>query len=267
MPNSTATKQEAKKLLAGKWPLCVAAVFVLFCFIFTFFAIYTIAFSLFNSDIAYLFISIVCLLFLVVAGFPLCLGMLRVFVKIFEEHDTDLYEMFYYFSGYKRFLKSLGLGAMLGLKFAAWAFVLFLPSTIINFVSSGDLPFLDKTPIWFSNLWVFGTFLRGVAFCLLVYIILQHFLCAYIFIKKEDFSIMETILVSKRVSKVGVSSFLGLTFSFIGWALLSVFAVPLFFTLPYAVMSYVVHCDATINYYNHTLKSPTPFSDEMDFDL
>ncbi len=269
LPNSTAIKREAKRLLAGKWPSAIAAVMV-FIFFFMFMAIlYTLLNPFFSSGVPLMVLTVLTVFFAVALGFPLMLGVFRVYRCIFADTDTDLYTVFYYFSSVKRLTKAIGLCIFLVSKFALTALLLLLPSILIDALASGKLPFFDASgmPIWFSNLWVFGTFLRGIAVAVLVYIILRYYLCAYIFVQNDNINVLEAVLLSKKVGKLSISGFVGLGLSLIGWLLLSLLAVPIVFTVPYIIMCYTVHCNTAIDYYNRSLKSPTPFADEMEFDL
>ena len=268
LPNSSAIKCEAKKMLKGKWALGISAFFVIAFFAMLISVLYTFLYQFFPSGLPHTVLIVLLCFFTVAIGFPLLLGVLRIYRAILCNIDTDLYEAFYYFSSVKRLTKALQLCFVLICKFALIGFLLFLPSMIVDFLSQGKLPvFENGMPIWFSNLWVFGTFLRGIAVAILIYIILRHYACAYIFIQNDNISAMETMLLATKVAKVSVANFVGLCVSFLGWIALSLLAVPTIFTVPYALMAYTVHCTAAINYYNRTLKSPTPFSDEMDFDL
>ncbi len=268
LPNSSAIKREAKKMLTGKWPLGIAAVFVLFSYLMFMSVIYTLLYQFFSSGIPHTVLVFLVVFFITAIGFPLSLGILRIYRAILCEKGTDLYEVFYYFSSIKRLAKALQLCFFIVSKLALIGFLLFLPSLIVNLLSEGKLPVFESgMPIWFSNLWVFGTFLRGIAVAILIYIALRHYACAYIFIQNDNISALEAVLLSTKVSKVSISNFLGLCVSFLGWLALSLLAVPIFFTVPYFLMAYTIHCTAAINYYNRTIKSPTPFSDEMDFDL
>ena len=268
LPNSSAIKSEAKKMLSGKWPLGIASCFIVASFIMFFLVLYSLLYQFFPVGLPHTVLLILVYFFAVSIGFPLSLGVLRIYRAILCEKDTDLYEAFYYFSSVKLLTKALQLCFFLICKFTLIGFLLFVPSIIVNFLSEGRLPVFESgMPIWFSNLWVFGTFLRGIAVAILIYIVLRHYACAYIFIQNDNISAMETVLLATKVAKVSISSFLGLCISLLGWLLLSLLAAPAIFTVPYCLMAYAVHCTAAINYYNRTLKSPTPFSDELEFDL
>lgn len=269
LPSNTVIKREAKRYLAGKWPLGIAAVMI-FVFFFMFISIlYALLYQYFSLGVPFMILTVLTVFFSVTIGFPLMLGVLRVFRCVLSGIDTDLYTVFYYFSSVKQLTRAIYLCVFLVSKFALTALLLLLPSIIIDALTSGKLPFFETNgmPIWFSNLWVFGTFLRGIAVAVLVYIIFKYYLCAYIFVQNDNINVLEAVLLSKKVGKIGVSSFVGLIFSLVGWILLSFLAVPIVFTAPYILMCYTVHCNLAIDYYNRSLKSPTPFADEMEFDL
>lgn len=269
LPNSTAIKREAKRLLAGRWPLGIAAVMV-FVFFFMFISVlYTLLYRFFSAGVPFMILTVLTVFFAVAVGVPLMLGVLRLFRCILADTDVDLYSVFYYFSSVKRLTRAISLCVFIVSKFALTVLFLLLPSIIIDALTSGKLPFFESSgmPIWFSNLWVFGTFLRGIAIAVLVYIILKYYLCAYIFVQNDNINVLEAVLLSKKVGKMGISSFVGLIFSLVGWIILSFLAVPIVFTVPYILMCYTVHCNYATDYYNRSLKSPTPFADEMEFDL
>lgn len=269
LPNSTAVKREAKRSLAGKWPLGIAAVMVFIFFLMFMAILYTMLNPYFSSGVPFIILTVLTVFFSVALGFPLMLGVFRVFRCIVADTDTDLYAVFYYFSSVKRLTKAIWLCIFLISKFALTAILLLLPSIIIDTLASGKLPFFETggMPIWFSNLWVFGAFLRGIAIAVLVYNVLRYYLCAYIFVQNDNINILEAVLLSKKVGKLSISGFVGLILSLAGWILLSLLAVPIVFTAPYIITCYTVHCAMAIDYYNRSLKSPTPFADEMEFDL
>lgn len=269
LPNSKTVKKEAKGLLAGKWPLAISAVMIFVFFALFMAIIYSLLYPLFPSGIPFVVLTVLTVFFSVALGFPLLLGVLRVFRCILCDTDTDLYTVFYYYSSVRHLTKVTQFCIVLISKFALIALLLFLPSIIIEVLASGKLPFFMESgmPIWFSNLWVFGTFLRGIAVAILIYIILRHYLCMYIFVQNDNINIMEAVLLSKKVAKYSITGFVGLFFSLLGWILLSLLAVPIVFTAPYVIMCYVVHCTAAIDNYNRKIKATTPFSDEIEFDL
>jgi uncharacterized membrane protein len=56
------------------------------------------------------------------------------------------------------------------------------------------------------------------------------------------------------ISKHSSGAFASLILSFFGWFLLSLFGIPLVYTLPYFLISYVVHCRFAIVNYNLNLE-------------
>ena len=269
LPSSFNIKKQAKTLLAGRWPLGIGAVLILMFFLFFVLAIYSLLYPYFSNGFPFVVLSVLTVLFVISVGFPLTLGVLRTFRAVYEKQETDLYSVFFYFSSKKLLLKVIRLCIYLVFRIAIISVLLLLPSFIIEGLSSGNMPFLDNNdlPLWLSNLWVFGTVLRGAAIAITVYIVLQYYMAPYIFILNDNIDVSETLFLAKKTAKLGISNFFALILSFLGWITLSLLAVPLIFTLPYAIMCYVVHCEAITDYYNKKIKSNKTSFIEDEFDL
>lgn len=269
MPNSSQIKKQAKALLSGRWPLAIGAVMILLFFFLFIVILFNMLYPYFSSGAPFIILSILTAFFALAIGFPLALGVMKVFRLLYNKEDTDLYTVFFYFSSTKRLAKAIRLCISFTMRFGIIAIILLLPSLIIEVLSSGSLPFLSggDMPIWFSNLWVFSAFLRAIAIAILIFIILRYYLAPYIFIINEDIDVMEATLLSHNASKISMGNFIALIFSFAGWIVLSLFAVPLVFTLPYALMCYTVHAETVIKLYNQKVNSTEFFIKENEIDL
>ena len=89
---------------------------------------------------------------------------------------------------------------------------------------------------------------------ILIAIMLKYYLAPFLFVADEDMDVMEAIHKSTVLTRATAVDFLILVLSFLGWILLSVLVMPLIFTLPYMVMSYVVHSRFAVANYNKVVK-------------
>ncbi len=269
LPNSSNIKKQAKALLGGRWPLGIGAVMLIIFFLLFVFVLFSMLYPYFTSGTPFIILSIFLVFVTLAIGFPLMLGVLKVFRAIYNNQDTDLYTVFFYFSSPTRLARAIRLCITFTIQFGIIAILLLLPSLVIEALSSGELPlFANKDmPLWFSNLWVFGAFLRTIAIAILIFLALRYYLAPYIFIINDDIDVMEATLLSRKASKMSIGNFIVLILSFTGWLLLSFLAVPLIFTVPYALMCYTVHAEATIALYNKKINAKEFFVEENEFDL
>ncbi len=269
LPNSSALKANAKKRLSGKWPICIAATMILLFFTFFLLMMFSLMGQFFTGGIPLIILCLSVIFIGVLLGFPLTLGVLRLFRYIYEGTDTSLYTVFYYFASPSRLIKTFRLFMLLISKIALVALLLFLPAIITDLLASGKLPFFADSgmPIWFSNLWVFSAFLRGIAAVVFFMAVIRHYPAIYIFIINDDLDCFEIMHLSTKVSKRSTGAFIGLVFSFIGYLVISVFIVPLIFTLPIFIMSYLSHSEAAVDLYNKKAVSGNFFETDDGFDL
>ncbi len=269
LPSSKIVKEDAKKHLSGKWPLSIAAIMISLFFVFFLLVLFSLLVQFFSGGIPLIILSVSVIFIAALLGFPLTLGVLRLFRYIYEAKDTSLYTAFYYFSSRRLLLKTFKLFILLTSKIALIALLLLLPATITDLLASGRLPFFADSgmPIWFSNLWVFSAFLRGIAAVIFFVTVIRHCPSLYIFIINDDLDCFEIMHLSTKVSKRSAGAFIGLIFSFLGYFLISIFVVPLIFTLPIFIMSYLTHSAAAVELYNKKTVSDDFFENDNKFDL
>ena len=256
-PRSIAVKKTALATLKNEWPTAIIMAVIPLAFFLIAINIFSFSGYVFSSAFAQVitYIIFMCILFFI--GFPLFLGVLRFFWSISVEKPLMISEVFYYFSDikiYKRFIIFMFL--LLG-KVVLKAVVLLLPSIIIDLLMRfSSLIFANSVvPLWFSNIWVFALALRAIAICCIVYIASRYYLAPFIFIASENADEIECIQKAYTVSRHSVGNFITLILSLFGWIVLSVFFVPLVFTLPYFCMCYIIHSRYAVVYYNSKLKS------------
>lgn len=256
-PRIIAIKKTAKASLQNEWPTAIALGTVVLAFYLVSINLFSFSLYVFSTTAARLLMTVIFCAVVLFIGVPLIMGMLRCFWGMASGSPLKITEIFYYFSSgkvYKRlgaFTLSL-LGRMLLSSLA-----LLLPSFIIGLISKySSLLFVNVAePLWFSNIWIFELLLRAIAICCIVYIALRFYLAPFIFIAEEGSDARCVISKAQKISKITTGNFTTLIFSLIGWLLLSVFFVPMVFTLPYIIMCYIVHCRYAAVYYNGKLKT------------
>ena len=74
-----------------------------------------------------------------------------------------------------------------------------------------------------------------------------------LFVADESMDSAEAIHLSAVIAKKTKFDFLYLFFSFSGWILLSLLSVPMLFTFPYFVFSYLLHSAYSVSGFNEQL--------------
>ncbi len=252
MPNSKAVKSTALCALYGNWPIACAASLIPVFFIAIMCCIQSVFYIFITSKLGLVTVNTITILFTVFGTFVISLGVFRVFWRIALGEKPDITEVFYYFSSKNVFGSAVGLAATVLGRIIVFGFLISIPSMIIDFIAGGyinDL-FGIATPLWMSNLWIFAFMLRVVALAVTVFIVLRHYLTPFLFVVSGDTEPFSVVFKSVRVSRFSVSQFSGLIISLAGWIIVSVFVIPMIFTIPYMLMCYIVHSRFSIAFYN-----------------
>ena len=251
-PKSIAVKKTALANLQNEWPTAIATVSVVLAFYLVLINLFSFSLYIFSDNITRVIMSLILIEVIIFIGIPLIMGLLRNFWGMASESPLKITEIFYYFSS-KTVYKKLTVFTFLMLgRIVLRSVVVLLPSVIIGAVSKySSLIFRESAqPLWFSNIWIFELVLRAIAICLIVYMVSRYYLAPFIFIADENGDELTCIHKAYTVSKISMGNFIGLVLSLVGWILLSVFFVPLVFTLPYMCMCYIVHSRYAAVYYN-----------------
>lgn len=256
-PKIIAVKKTALAYLKNEWPKAIALASIVLAFFLVLINLFSFALHIFSGTPERVIMFSIFFSVIIFIGIPLIMGMLRSFWGMVSESPLKMTEIFYYFSSkavYKRI--SVFTFLILG-RLIIRSVVLLLPSFIIGLISqySSFLFVNNAEPLWFSNIWIFELVLRAIAICGIGYMALRYYLAPFIFIANEDIEELVCIQKAYIVSKQSTGNFISLFFSLLGWVLLSVFFVPLIFTLPYMIMCYMVHSRYVAVYYNSRLKN------------
>lgn len=182
----------------------------------------------------------------------LFLGALRMFWRCGNSIDEPLSDMFYCFSAKKNFKRAFSFAFRMLLPTLLNAAVLFLPAILVLLVANGKIFELLGLPIplFTVGLKDLGYFLILVGFAILLIRLLKYFLAAFIFVSNEELSAGECIDAAKKVAKFTKNMFVSHIFGFSFWLIISLFVLPLVFTAPYLLMSYMVSCRYCVAHYN-----------------
>lgn len=250
---SQAVKSTAKTALKNNW---VKAIVCCTVFLFCFLLCYNI-----SSLVGYISTSLVSGLLLIVGCvfliIPVGLGVLRFFWRMIHGANDSPLICFWYFSSKSLYLRAIKLTFSLGIRALGYGMILYLPVVAVRFFSGGYIyDMLDMAiPMWTANLEHLSVFLRTLATVALFFLMLRYYSAPVLTVSDDGMDIAEAIHMSVTVSKGTLLDFIYLFFSFIGWILLSVLFIPLIFTLPYMVTSYVVHVRFAIADYNKQISS------------
>ena len=169
--------------------------------------------------------------------------------------------MFYYFSTKKLYFKVIKLIFAIVFKLLPLAFLISLPAIFVWLLSQSYLfeYFGFAIPLWTRNLEYAIIFTKTLSIAIISVVSLRYYIAPVLFVSNEEIDAMEAIYMSSVISKKSTLDFIYLIFSFLGWILLSIFALPLVFIFPYMLTSYLVHTRFVIAEYNsHIEKMKTP---------
>ncbi len=245
-------KRDAKQSLKGNWIVAIISALTL---LFSYLIIQNTA-SLLVTVLGEVWATVIMLVFILLLICPLFLGLLRCFWRILGGADETPVSVFYYFSKISLFLKALKLTLKLAIRLVISYLIFYLPVIVISVISKPEFYRIINTPIpiWSQNLSYLVKIISSFSFALVMVSIIKFYLAPILVIANEEIDLDEAIYMSRVISNGSLMDFVFLFISLIGWIVLSLFFVPLIFTLPYFVMCYVVHCKYSIKHYNEKIK-------------
>lgn len=250
---SNVIKATAKTALKGNMVKAIISSMVLiFCSIFNYYM--SSLTGVFGGNV---FSEIFFVCFSALMIFPLMLGVLRFFWRMILGCDDSPISVFYYFSSINSYLKTIKFLFAIFLKLLPIAIVLFLPAIFVWLLSQSFLfDFLNiPIPLWSRNLEYAIIFTKTLSTVLLILLSLRYYISPVLFVADKDIDVWEALHMSSVVSKKTSLDFIYLFFSFTGWILLSVFVMPLVYTLPYMLTAFVVHSRFSIVEYNSHIEN------------
>ena len=184
--------------------------------------------------------------------FPLVLGVLRFFWRSLFDAKDGFSEVFYYFSSGSAYKRAAGVSLRLAVRVIGIAVACFIPSGIVKALCSPELYsfFNISIPNFATNLWFVQDCLYSIGLIAFLLLQLRYYLVPFLTVSNGELSTADIFMVSRMISRRNAYDFIGLIFSFAGWIILSLAAIPLLYTVPYFVMAYIVHCRFAVAQYN-----------------
>ena len=249
---SNAVKITAKTALKEKWIKAIIACCII---IFSFFIISN-SISVLSEVVGEIAAQIIFAIFLVFLISPLIIGLFRFFWRILFDADDNPVSVFYYFSNIKIYKRVMLLILFFSFKLIFWRVILNIPAYIVELLSHNfiydmvDMPI----PVWTANLSNFTVFLKVISAVIVFFITLRFYLAPMLFVADDNIEFGEAMHMSTIIAKKTSIDFIYLILSFLGWILLSVLLIPLIFTMPYIITSYLVHARFAVADYNKQIK-------------
>ncbi len=246
MIQTKAVKSTAIASLKNNWVWAIITSLITVC---TFAAAIIIqsAFSLISGES---FAVIVPLILLVV--FPVFLGSVRVFWKIANSEKQVVSDIFYYFSNKNDYKRAVKFAVVVVLPFFITSALAFLPSAVLMSISKGV--FFESLRLSFPVITMFfgflGQLLGIAAFIYLMAVLFNYYTAVFLFTVNTEMTPLECVKTSRALAKFTKGIYIPHFFGYIGWIIISVFVIPLVFTMPYLLMSYVIDCRFCVSYYN-----------------
>lgn len=241
-------KNEARAAL-GKNRTSYTAVATILIFTVLFISLGTELISLTAGDIA---AAILLIIASVLLAFPLILGVIRFYWRTFFELGGGISEVFYYFSSSLAYRRAARFAAKLAVRVIALAVICLIPAELVRALCSPKLYSLFgiSIPNFATNLWLVQECLYSIGIIVFLFLQLRYYLVPFLIVINDELSDDAVFGVSRMISKRNAYDFIGLVFSFAGWIVLSLTAIPLLYTVPYFVMAYIVHCRLAVEQYN-----------------
>ena len=263
IPSSNVVKDTAKTIMK-KRPLasviiCLFLVAVFFANEFIFSGMLAIVFG----KRVLLKIAVAILLFITIF-WPVFMGAIRYFWVAVEQKECGIDEVFYYFSSFLRYKKAVKTVTLLLLKVFLIGVVALIPCMVSSLFEHSWIynTLKSDVPLWSANLQLITDFLKIAGIAVTFWLSLKFYLVPIVAVMDENLALMDAIHISEMISKQSLSAFSGLIISFLGWFLLSLLGIPIVYTLPYFLISYVVHCRFAIVNYNLNLEQVSGWQNE-----
>lgn len=257
MIQTNAVKSTARATLKGKWLwACAVSLIPLFSF-----SVVFLIESILNVVFGKLAIVFGVLLNLFLT-FPLILGVLRVYWFFINSADESIVKVFHYFSDFVKYKRAMAFVLRVFLPILLTGIVLFLPSIFLGWVASGRFfEFFNLSiPLFIGGLRNIAIVLAIASGVILIVKALNIFIAAFLFVSDDEMPSKKCISLALEVSKKTKSMYVSHIFGFSFYIIISIFALPLIFTAPFLLISYLIDCRFCVAYYNRlgSMKNSAP---------
>lgn len=248
MVTTKAVKSTALITLKGNWAVsCSKAMVPVFATIIILLSCVLLSLP-FGDILAYMIFA---LLFTFIVA-PLWLGTVRTYWKSANGEMEGVSGCFYYFSGKKEYMRALKYNLKVLLHWLKVAVILLVPAILVNVFTNSETYelFGVSIPLFVMNLRYLDKVFHIAALILAVAHLISLYLPAFLFVSIEDMSPNECFKRGTEIGGYTKSRFFTHLLGFGGWIILSATLIPLLFTMPYLLMSYVVECRYNVAFYN-----------------
>lgn len=186
---------------------------------------------------------------------PLAIGLIRFFWRMnFGQIDNPI-DVFYYFSSKEIYFKVLHLVFAIAIRTVICFLIFSIPVYALRLITGTWIynALNVSIPIWTANLSNLISFIQFISTTATIVYVLKFYLAPMLFVADENMDIGEALHMSTVISRRTTLDFIFLIFSFTGWILLSVLMVPLIITLPYMIISYLIHCSLAVDAFNEEI--------------
>lgn len=250
---SKIVKITAKTALKGNFlKALIASGIFLFCFFASNYSAGIFSYTG-NSTVSYVILILLTIFLLI----PLFIGLVRFTWRMLFGADDSPISVFYYLSDKTVYKKTIKFTLTFILKAIPATLILFFPVIVLWFFTESYIYDLlgIAMPLWITSLNSLLIIFRTFAIVALCFYMLRYYLSFILFVADENMDINEIFYMSKLISRKSSLDFIYLFSSFLGWIILSLFVVPLIFTLPYMLTAYAVHSRFAIAEYNKLINN------------
>lgn len=174
---------------------------------------------------------------------PLCQGIIRWYYRRTGGENDGVADIFYYFESARSYGKAFWLHVRIGLRIFFWGLLLLLPlagGTALLWLAMNGLRGELPNVVWLVA-GVLGVVWAILATVLGAIVSLRYLLAPYLIAQHPDWKIRRAIKQSARLMKGHKGSLLVFGLSFIGWWVLCLLILPVFFVVPYQSAAYALY--------------------------
>lgn len=249
--SSSSIKMAAKSILKTNFIGSIVATVILLAVWFVSYNISAVISLIAGNNVFF----IVLLAFALFVVSPLVMGLIRFFWRLnFGQKDNPI-NIFYYFSSKADYLKVLHLVFAIAIRTVICFLIFSIPVYVLQLITGTWIYTVLNVsiPIWTANLSNLISFIRFISITATFVYVLKFYLAPMLFVADENMDIGEALHLSTVISRRTTLDYIFLIFSFSGWILLSVLVVPLIITLPYMIVSYLIHCSFAVDAFNEEI--------------
>ncbi len=237
-------KSRARLSLKGKWTSAIAAVAVAFlCLLIESMFAQFLQYVFFkNLEQAFGYINLITLCLDFFAFSPLYLGMLRWFWQITGGVDEPVSSFFYYYENRTNFFRSIKVALSLWWRLILVMAVALLPYVFIKSYALSVLSLGEEFLLIYTTLNIIAIVLAVLGVVLAIAFLTRFYLAIPILFCYENISVSNTFKLSVRLTKrKRTAAFSYLVLGFAGWLLLSIFIIPLIYTVPFFLATFFTY--------------------------